>query len=517
MIFHYSKNANVYYLSLFVILVNYNVQSQQLQNKYTDKSCSTKDKSKNRVHSLMIVKNIHSKHGEISTFNECASLCYNAGSSTCPYFGYQLGSKSCLFFKENLQNETISRLLSESWRYGRVLANKATREYFPWDSCTEPFCQNTCLKAVQELCSSSGEWDGANCDLYTGIVSSCEEVLTKTYTLITGETINATHGPTFKYNLLFPSETAPVKLTCPLPKGVLTRIEAASSYNLCLEPRTKDCSGVEWTELRYYSKDTHCQDASSLFIFNPDKGILWHACSGKQVCYSSIKTYERLRLRNEGDCNINPRYVDSASGFLFRTYFNGIQSGKNIMRSSHNSPRNDREVFLGKENENHWSWEYMVNTQYFFTGMQRGPVKTLWWESYFGHTNDEDSADYVGYMDMLAGMQDIKDWYSLKQKAIFVAPQTGVYSFFSCPDDFVKFYISTDATPDNKENVLDANLCFLPDHRTSTPVTLQANNKYYVEVLFVEGIGSDFFYIGMTLPDLTEVEVITSKYLEPYE
>ena len=66
-------------------------------------------------------------------------------------------------------------------------------------------------------------------------------------------------------------------------EGVVTRIEAESSYNLCLEPQTNDCSGIDGTQLVYRSKDTECQDASSFFIFNPDKGILWHACSGKQV------------------------------------------------------------------------------------------------------------------------------------------------------------------------------------------------------------------------------------------
>ncbi|XP_066911749.1 uncharacterized protein [Clytia hemisphaerica] len=498
---------------VFATFCTEHVHSQELKNDLTDKTCGAKDDAKYRIHSLMIVKNIHSKHGAISTFNECAHLCFNAGSGTCPYFGYHSRSKSCLFFKRNLKNETISRLLVEKWRYGRIITNKRTKEYIPSNNCTESFCEDTCLPAVEEVCS--GEWGGVNCDLYTGMVSSCEEVLRKTYTLITGETINATHGPTFKYNLLLPGETAPVKLTCPLPEGVLTRIETESTYNMCLEPKSGDCTGIP-EPVVYRYKTTNCQDTASYFIFNPDKGTLWHACSKKQVCFKRVAYDFILRIKEDGFCNENPRY-NRKEQLLIRTFKNGLQLDHKVLRpSGGGNPRDGTTILLGRDNEN--KQHARTYKEFHFTSMPRGPVMTMVWETKLGAGSSQPPA-HIGYMDQLAGMIYIDDQYSVLQKAIFVAPQTGAYRFFTCSDDEITIYISSDSNPANKRTILSTlNFCSPPDIRYSdAEINLQANEKYYVEVHFIEDNGNDYFYVGMDLPDGTTIGTITTKYLEPYE
>ena len=98
--------------------------SQELKNTLASKSCSTTMESKQRLNSIMIVKSISSKYSGITSFKQCARLCFDTGAPTCLYFGFQLSSKMCLFFKGNLNNEAISRLIFEKWRYGRVTASK---------------------------------------------------------------------------------------------------------------------------------------------------------------------------------------------------------------------------------------------------------------------------------------------------------------------------------------------------------------------------------------------------------
>ena len=75
-----------------------------------------------RVHSLFITKYITSKHDGMSGYGKCARLRFQVNPLTpCAYYAYHLDV--CMFFKDNIPNEVVSRLLFQKWNYGRVMSN----------------------------------------------------------------------------------------------------------------------------------------------------------------------------------------------------------------------------------------------------------------------------------------------------------------------------------------------------------------------------------------------------------
>ena len=112
----------------------------------------------------------------------------------------------------------------------------------------------------------------------------------------------------------------------------------------------------------------------------------------------------------------------------------------------------------------------------------------------------------------------------------YLHPQSnGLYRFAIASDDSSELWISTDENPENKRLVAcvfseKANawtgkdeLDKYPEQRTKEPLHLQANKKYYVEVLHKQGTGKGFARVFWTTSDKDEdFRLITSKYLSSF-
>ena len=103
--------------NIMLLLVLQTCQGQMIKIK-NDKSCSTKMASRHRVHSLMIGKSTSQTLSNIADQLDCQARC--SQDSVCQFAAHNRATKACVFFKEELAEETISRLIFEGWKYGRV-------------------------------------------------------------------------------------------------------------------------------------------------------------------------------------------------------------------------------------------------------------------------------------------------------------------------------------------------------------------------------------------------------------
>lgn len=104
-------------LLIVIIMSQKSCHGQSLKLK-DEKTCTTKMASKYRVHSLLIGRSISQTFSNVESFIDCQKRC--SVDTVCQYGAHKEATKACLFFKENLAKETISRLLFEGWKYGRV-------------------------------------------------------------------------------------------------------------------------------------------------------------------------------------------------------------------------------------------------------------------------------------------------------------------------------------------------------------------------------------------------------------
>ena len=112
----------------------------------------------------------------------------------------------------------------------------------------------------------------------------------------------------------------------------------------------------------------------------------------------------------------------------------------------------------------------------------------------------------------------------------YLHPQSnGFFRFGITSDDTSELWISTDENPGNKRLVarvfIEKEIAWTgkdelhkyPEQRTKEPLHLQANKKYYVEVLHKQGTGKGFARVFWTTSDKDEdFRLITSEYLSTY-
>ena len=120
------------------------------------------------------------------------------------------------------------------------------------------------------------------------------------------------------------------------------------------------------------------------------------------------------------------------------------------------------------------------------------------------------------------------DNYGRRIYGWLIPPTDGDYTFYIASDDASQVYLSSDESTNNLQYAASqsgavgyrsfTNTVF----QTSAPVTLQAGNRYFVEVLMKEGAGGDYVSVGWTLPgqlvatNNTMVTVIPGQYLYNY-
>jgi hypothetical protein len=117
---------------------------------------------------------------------------------------------------------------------------------------------------------------------------------------------------------------------------------------------------------------------------------------------------------------------------------------------------------------------------------------------------------------------DIMDYYGQRMRALILPPTTGSYTFWIASDDASGLYLSMDETPANRQAIAwvsgwtpSRNWAFEANQQSS-PVSLQAGKKYYIEALMKENEGGDNLAVRWQLPDGTIEEPIPATRLLVY-
>jgi probable HAF family extracellular repeat protein len=130
-----------------------------------------------------------------------------------------------------------------------------------------------------------------------------------------------------------------------------------------------------------------------------------------------------------------------------------------------------------------------------------------------GLTTRASYPDSPSLVDVLTGgfesPQDIGDNYGQKLSGYLLAPATGDYTFWIASDDSSSLSLSTDESPANKVEI--ASLDGSADHyqydrvatQQSSPIHLEAGQRYYIEALMKEFDGLDHVEVQWRLPDGT--------------
>jgi hypothetical protein len=166
-----------------------------------------------------------------------------------------------------------------------------------------------------------------------------------------------------------------------------------------------------------------------------------------------------------------------------------------------------------------------------FTLLQGGSGNILreWWSDIFGTavsdltSNENFPCEPSGteLLTMFEGPMDSGDIYGARIRGYLHPVATGDYTFWIASDDNSELWLSSDDNPDNA--VL---IAYGPDwnnsrewdkypQQRSTPISLTAGQRYYIEVLHKEGWGGDNVAVAWQGPGISR-QVINGLYLSPY-
>jgi len=109
---------------------------------------------------------------------------------------------------------------------------------------------------------------------------------------------------------------------------------------------------------------------------------------------------------------------------------------------------------------------------------------------------------------------NVGDNYGQRLRAFLIPPTNGDYTFWISSDDSSQLFLSTDETAANRTLIASVN-SWTPSrvwtseaNQQSSPITLVAGRRYYVEALMQEGSGGDNLAVRWMLPDGTYEEPI---------
>ncbi|MCX8156061.1 MAG: lamin tail domain-containing protein [Verrucomicrobiae bacterium] len=138
------------------------------------------------------------------------------------------------------------------------------------------------------------------------------------------------------------------------------------------------------------------------------------------------------------------------------------------------------------------------------------------------HPDYPSSPAEFSYITLFEGPVNIGERYGTRIRGYLIPPQTGNYIFWIASDNASQLLLSTNEMPANKrllatvQNYTGSREWTKEPNQQSAPVSLVAGQRYYVEVLHVEGTGGDNIAVGWQLPDGTLNRPITSEYLAPW-
>ncbi|MDR1497834.1 MAG: hypothetical protein LBS59_05410, partial [Puniceicoccales bacterium] len=116
--------------------------------------------------------------------------------------------------------------------------------------------------------------------------------------------------------------------------------------------------------------------------------------------------------------------------------------------------------------------------------------------------------------------QQLGDNFIARVRGYIVAPTTGYYRFAINNDDEAELYLSTDAQIVNAKKRIEAP-CLTFDQWTSasqqsSPVFLQANQRYFIEIRHHEIGGSDFLRLAWQTPNNDYLEFVPATALQAF-
>ena len=160
-----------------------------------------------------------------------------------------------------------------------------------------------------------------------------------------------------------------------------------------------------------------------------------------------------------------------------------------------------------------------------------GTIIREYWEGISG-TTVEDLIGHANYPDSPSGSEELTqlsltpgwgDSYGDRVRGYLHPPVTGSYTFYVAGDDHADLLLSSDDDPANAVKICEINQWVAPGNITQNPsqqsvaITLQAGERYYIELLHKEGGGtSDHFEGYWVMPDSTQAIIIDGQYLSPY-
>lgn len=148
------------------------------------------------------------------------------------------------------------------------------------------------------------------------------------------------------------------------------------------------------------------------------------------------------------------------------------------------------------------------------------------WDDFMTKLTDGTAPEVDGLLASMEAPVNAADTHGTRVRAYFVPPKTGKYIFYGHSDDRGAFYLSTDSDPANKKLIateptwndnrdwvtLDRRNGAAPENRSSTytasewpgggnNINLVGGQKYYAEVLFLEGGGGDNGGLNFSIVD----------------
>jgi hypothetical protein len=116
--------------------------------------------------------------------------------------------------------------------------------------------------------------------------------------------------------------------------------------------------------------------------------------------------------------------------------------------------------------------------------------------------------------------QQLGDSFVARVRGYIVAPTTGYYRFALNSDDEAEFYLSTDAQIVNAKKLIEAPCTELNQWTTaaqqSSPVYLQAGQRYFVEIRHHEAGGDDFLRVAWQTPGNGYLDFIPASAMQAF-
>lgn len=172
-----------------------------------------------------------------------------------------------------------------------------------------------------------------------------------------------------------------------------------------------------------------------------------------------------------------------------------------------------------------------VTVQTGISGFQDGSLTVERWDGVAGFTLADltgfslypDDPDQVSSISEFSYGVNVAESYGIRVRGYLIPPATGLYTLYLASDDAGALWLS--ASEDPAQAVQMAALTQwsdpgewdkYPDEQTSSPVSLEAGKRYYVEAMMKEGGGGDHLQVGWTGPGIPSITIIEGAHLAPY-